>query len=189
VLGRRKFPQTSFFVGYSLILNRKRIRGIFLVHNQFGAKMKSVRVSVKAVIIENGKLFVMHYLDSVGDYYMLPGGGQRSGEPLVAAVKRECFEEAGILVSVGDVMYIRDYIEENHEFAGREPGFHQVEIMFKCEILDGSQIGKGIEMDARQIGVSWLLLDELDQYRLYPVLLKKVLLDNRNGSIYLGDIN
>ena len=151
--------------------------------------MKSVRISAKAIIINNGKLFAMHHHDSEGTYYILPGGGQRNGESLIAAVKRECIEEAGIKVTVGEVMYIRDYIGDKHEFTGQKPGFHQVEIMFKCEILDGSGIGNGKQMDERQIGVSWLLLDELDQYRLYPAILKDVLQDNKQDSIYLGDVN
>ncbi len=151
--------------------------------------MKSVRISAKAIIINNGKLFAMHHRDSDGTYYILPGGGQRNGESLIAAVKRECVEEAGIKVTVGEVMYIREYIGDNHEFAGQKPGFHQVEIMFKCEIVDGSGIGNGKQMDERQIGVSWLLLDELDQYRLYPAILKKVLQDNKKERVYLGDVN
>jgi len=150
--------------------------------------MKNVRISAKAIIIKNGKLLVMHHCDSDGTYYILPGGGQRNGESLIAAVKRECLEEAGIKVAVGEVMYIRDYIGDNYEFA-EKPGFHQVEIMFKCEILDGSEIGNGKQMDERQIGVSWLLLDELDQYRLFPAILKDVLKDNKKESIYLGDVN
>lgn len=151
--------------------------------------MKNVRVSAKAVIIENGKLFAMHHRSSEGEYYLLPGGGQVNGENLIAAVMRECLEEAGIQVVVGDVIYIREYIEGNHEFAGQKPGFHQVEIMFECEILDGSGMGKGVQMDERQIGVSWLPLAELERYRLYPAILKKVLQENRKGSIYLGDVN
>jgi len=151
--------------------------------------MKHVRVSAKAVIINNGKLFAMHHRRPDGDYYKLPGGGQKNGESLVSTVKRECKEEAGIEVRVGDVMYIRDYIEDNHEFAGQKPSFHQVEIMFKCEILDGSEIGKGKLMDERQVGVSWLRLDELDQCRLFPAILKKVLRDSSKKSIYLGDVN
>jgi 8-oxo-dGTP diphosphatase len=151
--------------------------------------MKHVRTSAKAVIIEDGKLFVMRHRGSDGEYYLLPGGGQRNGESLVSAVKRECLEEAGIQVAVGNVMLIRDYIEDNHEFAGREPGFHQVEIMFECKIIDGSGMGEGKRMDARQIGVSWLPLEELARHPLYPKILREVLGDRNRERIYLGDVN
>ena len=151
--------------------------------------MKAIRVSVKAVIIKDGKLLAMHHRGSDGEYYLLPGGGQQNSESLISAVQRECLEEAGIQISVGDVIFIRDYIEKNHEFAGQKPGFHQVEIMFQCEILDPTGMGKGERMDIRQIGVAWLPLDELDQYPLYPKILKKELRNSSKGCVYLGDVN
>ena len=151
--------------------------------------MKAIRVSVKAVIIKDGKLLAMHHRGSDGEYYLLPGGGQQNSESLISAVQRECLEEAGIQISVGDVIFIRDYIEKNHEFAGQKPGFHQVEIMFQCEILDPTGMGKGEQMDIRQIGVAWLPLDELDQYPLYPKILRKELRSSINGCVYLGDVN
>ena len=150
---------------------------------------KGIRVSVKAVIIQDGQLLAMQHRSQDRDYYLLPGGGQRNAETLVEAIQRECMEEAGIQVSVGDVVFIRDYIEKNHEFAGQIPGFHQVEIMFRCEITDGRSLGKGTEMDTRQIGVRWLPLDTLDQYRLYPAILKEIIPLGTTGCIYLGDVN
>lgn len=98
-------------------------------------------------------------------------------------------EEAGIKVKARDVIHIREYIADNHEFSGKKPGFHQVEIMFQCQLLDSSEIGQGTGMDERQIGVSWLPVDELAQHRLYPAILKKVLRDNNHRSIYLGVVN
>ena len=151
--------------------------------------MKKVRLSAKAIIIRDGKLLAMHHRDSDGDYHILPGGGQRNGENLISTLKRECMEEAGVKVMVGDVIHIREYIADNHEFSAHKPGFHQVEIMFQCELLDNSEIGNGKHMDERQIGVSWLPLDKLAQYRLYPAILREVLRDNSRQSIYLGAVN
>ena len=151
--------------------------------------MKNVRLSAKAIIIHDGKLLAMHHRDSDGDYHILPGGGQRNGETLISTLERECMEEAGVKVMVGDVIYIREYIADNHEFSAHKPGFHQVEIMFQCQLLDSSEIGKGTHMDEWQIGVTWLPLDELDQHRLYPTILRKILRDNSPQSIYLGAVN
>jgi len=151
--------------------------------------MENIRVSAKAIITHNGKLLTMHHRDADSDYYLLPGGGQRNGESLISTLERECMEEAGVKVMVRDVLYIRDYIADNHEFAEFSPGFHQVEIMFQCQLLDSSKIGQGKEMDERQIGVSWLPIDELDQHPLYPAILKKVLRKNYSKSTYLGDVN
>ncbi|RLD08108.1 MAG: NUDIX hydrolase [Chloroflexota bacterium] len=151
--------------------------------------MKKIRLSAKAIIICDGKLLTMHHLNEDGDYYILPGGGQRNGENLISTLKRECMEEAGVTILVEDVMHIREYIADNHEFTGQKPGFHQVEIMFRCQLLDSSKIGQGEEMDERQIGVSWLPVDELDQHNLYPAVLRNVLKDNNIQTIYLGAVN
>ncbi|MCK5199463.1 MAG: NUDIX domain-containing protein [Spirochaetales bacterium] len=57
--------------------------------------MYPVRNSVKAIIIEDGKLLVIRKSDSDGYYYILPGGGQEKDETFIETVKRECMEELG----------------------------------------------------------------------------------------------
>ena len=92
--------------------------------------MKPVRVSVKAVIIQDGKLLVTKNTDPWGIFYLLPGGGQMPGESLHEALMRECREEIGVEVEIGDPVFIRDYIARNHEFAEIEPDVHQIELRF-----------------------------------------------------------
>ncbi|MBL7162488.1 MAG: NUDIX domain-containing protein [Anaerolineales bacterium] len=152
---------------------------------------RKVRVSAKAIIIRDGRLLAMHHVDAEGNYFLLPGGGQHNGETLISAVERECQEEAGVKIEVGDVLFIRDYIEANHEFARDKPDFHQVEIMFQCKLLDDSKVGRAEEMDTRQIGVCWIPLGEIEKFRIYPKILKTLLKDNKlnKQKIYLGDVN
>lgn len=153
---------------------------------------QSVRLSAKAIIIQSRMLFTMHHRDPWGDYYILPGGGVNNGEDLISALQRECAEEACARLSVGDVVFVRDYIEDNHEFAGNKPGFHQVEIMFACELLNPDEIVVGEEPDERQVGFAWLPVDRLEEYRLYPkVLIEKIrgFYANKKSAVYLGDVN
>ncbi|MEM7373326.1 MAG: NUDIX domain-containing protein [Bacteroidota bacterium] len=153
--------------------------------------MKKVRISVKAIIIKDGQLLVNHYRTDLGqEYYGLPGGGQNNGETLTAALVRECQEEISAQVSVGPLVYVRDYISQNHEFAKEGDQFHQMELMFQCELVSHTGLRPGVEPDSRQIGVVWLPLDSLDDYPLYPQILKSVLQKSSpEGAIYLGDIN
>ena len=56
-----------------------------------------MRVSSRAIIIENGKVLVMFRRKikdgKVKEYYVIPGGGQDEGETLEENVKRELKEE------------------------------------------------------------------------------------------------
>lgn len=116
----------------------------------------------------------------------------QNGEDLAATLRRECMEEANARISVGDVVFMRDYIEDNHEFAGNKPGFHQVEIMFTCKILNPDEVAPGETMDDRQIGITWLPVASLTDFHLYPQALKPLIQrvsDGGAGAIYIGDVN
>ncbi|GGG70204.1 NUDIX domain-containing protein [Paenibacillus radicis (ex Gao et al. 2016)] len=57
---------------------------------------RKIRNSAKALIIKDGKMLAIK-LDDNGDvFYIMPGGGQNTGETLTDAVKREVAEELGI---------------------------------------------------------------------------------------------
>jgi 8-oxo-dGTP pyrophosphatase MutT (NUDIX family) len=152
-------------------------------------KDRKVRVSAKAIIIRNGRLLLMRARDRAGVYYLLPGGGQRSGETLHEALVRECIEETGTLVRPGKPRYIRDYIASRHEFATCNRGFHQVEIMFVCEFV--KRTGAPREPDQSQTGADWVPLSRLGRIRLYPSLLKILIARDGElrGPVYLGDSN
>jgi 8-oxo-dGTP diphosphatase len=150
-----------------------------------------VRTSAKAVIILEGRLLAVKNSSSGTDWYILPGGGQHHGETLVEALKRECMEEISLAVEPDDILFIRDYISANHEFALEDAGAHQVEFMFRCRIPEGMKPETGKTPDPHQTGIEWLPLEKLHEYALYPKQLKEML---KNGipvmhPVYLGDIN
>jgi ADP-ribose pyrophosphatase YjhB (NUDIX family) len=153
-------------------------------------RIRPVRVSVKAVVIQDGRLLVTRNVDDEGDFFLLPGGGQEPGESLPEALQRECREEVGAHVEVHDLVLVRDYIGRNHEFAATNSDFHQVELMFRCTIRGDAPIGNGSNPDGWQIGVEWLDVASLQETRLYPAVLRRVIpaLDEQ-GTVYLGDVN
>ncbi len=152
---------------------------------------RGIRNSAKAVIIDGERILLTKNEDHLGIFYLLPGGGQRFGETLPEAVRRECREEIRADVEVGEVRFIREYIGKNHEFAATDNGVHQVEYMFACKVAAGEIPGTGPEPDGMQIGVEWVDLERLGEHRLYPDCLRKLLKNtsDRGGCLYLGDCN
>lgn len=63
-----------------------------------------MRVSVRGVIIEDGKVLAMFRRkvspEKTKEYYVVPGGGQEGNETLLETLKRELMEEMSIEVEV-----------------------------------------------------------------------------------------
>ncbi|OHD57008.1 MAG: hypothetical protein A2Y33_08765 [Spirochaetes bacterium GWF1_51_8] len=151
----------------------------------------SVRTSAKAIIIDCGRLLTIKCVDDGGTpFYLLPGGGQNHEESITDALIRECREEIGVTVLPGDLRYVRDYIERNHEFSHRNKDFHQVEFMFVCRIDGDNEPRTGHIPDTWQNGVEWLDLDRIAEYALYPKILKELITPTGEltGPVYLGDV-
>jgi ADP-ribose pyrophosphatase YjhB (NUDIX family) len=149
--------------------------------------MNPIRNSAKAVIIQDGRLLTLKCIVQETIFYQLPGGGQRNGETLVEAVKRECREEISAEVEVGDLIFVRDYIGGK----SHGPDWHQVELMFSCTLSDGVECAPGSEPDATQLAIEWLPLARLDEYPLRPNALIAPLM-NSTGQytpVYLGDVD
>ncbi len=152
--------------------------------------MRPVRNSAKAIIIRDGRLLLTVNTDGDGHFYLLPGGGQRNGEPLRDALLRECREEIGVDVIAGELRYVREYIARNHEFADSDGDAHQIEYMFLCRLPDGAEPADGHEPDIYQVGVEWVPLESVRECRLYPAALRPLLASEcAEGPVYLGDVN
>ncbi|WP_338707638.1 NUDIX domain-containing protein [Paenibacillus amylolyticus] len=152
--------------------------------------MKPIRNSAKAVIVQDGQLLVIRLEDQYGTAYVFPGGGQEKGEELKDAVARECLEEIGQAVNVGELLHIREYIGKNHEFAEWDADIHQVEFYFACSLIDPeATVFEGSNPDDHQVAVEWIALEDLSNIRLYPKTIGELLLKSGSSSIYLGDLN
>lgn len=152
--------------------------------------MKPIRNSCKAVIVQGGKLLLTKNRDQFGEAYLFPGGGQEHSEPLSEAVYRECLEELGAEVIVKDIIHIREYIGRNHEFAEWDSDYHQVEFYFECELKNPTvKLEGGAVPDPNQIGIEWVALEELEDIRLYPGKLGRIIRDHIQANVYIGDVN
>lgn len=152
--------------------------------------LRPLRNSAKALIIENDRILCTRNQDLLGEFYLLPGGGQHHGETLQQAVIRECLEEIGARVEVGNLLFIREYISANHELAEYDDSIHQIEFMFACTLLEPAGTNPGSEIDAMQTGIEWLPIATLEKMRFYPGSLVPQIKHwpNLDGTrVYLGD--
>lgn len=152
------------------------------------------RNSVKAVILRDGAVLMTVNEDQWGEFLLLPGGGQEFGESMAEALIRECREELGCEVIVGDILGARDYIGSRHEFAEYDSHMHQVEIIFSAELAPGAEPGAGElpddQGDWAQTGIEWVPLANLAARRVYPAALKPWLQSLPDPPRrYLGPVN
>ncbi|HET6872918.1 MAG TPA: NUDIX domain-containing protein [Sporolactobacillaceae bacterium] len=96
-----------------------------------------IRNSLKAIIIEFDHVLLTKNEDNEGIFYLFPGGGQELSESFHDALHRECLEEIGLGVEIGELVFIREYIGKNHEYAESDSTIHQVEFYFECKLDKG----------------------------------------------------
>ncbi|WP_240419406.1 NUDIX domain-containing protein [Paenibacillus periandrae] len=115
-----------------------------------------VRNTAKAIIeYDNKLLFIKKKLDKVGIYYTLPGGGQESGETIEDTILRECNEELNINAKIKELVCVREYISNNHEYSFLVKQVHAIEFIFHCSFEVEDKITH-LQNDVAQIGFEWL---------------------------------
>lgn len=149
-----------------------------------------LKTSAKAVIIEDGRLLTLRKRQGEHVFHVLPGGTQEPGETLAEALAREVEEEVGARAEALELLHVRDYVADHHEFAAHQSGLHKVEFYFRCRLIEPVGTRRQSHPDKRQIGVEWLELAALEGADLYPRLLIPILTGRRpDAPVYLGDVN
>lgn len=152
-----------------------------------------IRNSAKAIIVKEDKVLLTKNQDNEGYFYIFPGGGQEHGETLHDALIRECIEEVGLEVDIGDLLHIREYVGKNHEYSSFDFNVHQVEFYFVCKLKDEmNNYIKPTKPDSHQVGMEWIQINDLPKYRIYPKGLREYIVKHfydEKSPVYLGDIN
>jgi 8-oxo-dGTP diphosphatase len=125
----------------------------------------TLRTSGRALIQDGEALLVIRYSHPSGDWYTLPGGGQRNSEPITVTVAREVREETGAEVVVGPLRFVRECISGPHA-PGVPEGYHQVDLVFACTLK--TPPNSDTRADTNQAGVEWRTVSELRKLAFYP---------------------
>jgi 8-oxo-dGTP diphosphatase len=153
-------------------------------------RQSRLTTSAKAVIIEDGRLLTLRKRQGEHVFHVLPGGKQEPGETLSEALAREVEEEVGARAEALELLHVRDYVADHHEFAAGQPGLHKVEFYFRARLTEPVGSRPQSHPDRRQIGIDWVELAELEAADLYPRVLVPILTGRRpDAPLYLGDVN
>ena len=145
----------------------------------FQKENKWFRYRAAAIIVEDG--CVLFAGNEIEDYFYSIGGAVHIGETAEAAVKREVFEETGVMYEIDHLAVIHEnfFNENNGSLQGMD--CHEIALYF----LMKPRGTKELHSDSYTLGVKetmhWIPVDELDNYKAFPSFMKEYLLSEHNG--------
>lgn len=159
------FMNLDELIKFKIALGREKdFKGIELIKNYLKSKNKRVR----AIIIEDNKILLMHRIKQDKEYWVFPGGGiEESDITPEEGLRRECLEELGVDIEVKDMFMEKPSLAPN--------AIDQIESFYKCNII-GGEVGTGTgpefsNRDVEQYGtyeVAWILISDLKGKNVYP---------------------
>ena len=113
----------------------------------------SLRTAARAVVFDgDGRIALLHVQHHA--YHKLPGGGIESGEDIATALTRECQEE------IGCAIYIGESLGEVHEYRKKYQQ-HQISYCFTAQVQgEKGQPSFTAEEQAGGFAVPWYFPDE-----------------------------
>lgn len=131
---------------------------------------------VRAIIVENNKVLLIHRVKNDLEYWAFPGGGvEEIDKTLEEGLKRECLEELGVEVKVENLFMEKASLAPN--------SLGDMEYFYNCKIIDGVVgTGTGPEFSGRDIEkygsyeVEWLNIKDIGDKNVYPLDLRDKLM-------------
>ncbi|MES9912468.1 MAG: NUDIX domain-containing protein [Candidatus Sedimenticola sp. 4PFRAG1] len=147
-----------------------------------------IRNAARALIIREGKVLLLRKEGGGrGERFALPGGAQDPGESLQEALNRECEEEIGTSVNIGNLLHVVDFFK----LRDTQPPTrrHLVEFLFQCSI-DGDYLPcNGHRPDKHQVEVIWADLNRVANMPIFPQYLSTCIPHQADRALYLGTFN
>lgn len=160
------FMNLEELIKFKTALGREKdFKDIELINEYLNNKTEK---RVRAIIIEEEKVLLMHRIKHDHEYWVFPGGGvDDTDKSLEDGLKRECMEELGVEVEVGDLFMEKFYVLD--DFQG------QIQYFYNCNIINGKVgTGTGPEWNGRDVEkygtyeVVWIPISLLKDKTVYP---------------------
>jgi len=116
-----------------------------------------MRIRAAGIIIDNGRVLLVEHRKNGRSYWLLPGGGIRTGETIQAALKRELFEEIHVHVVVSKLLFVVETISQQ--------GVHIIQPTYAMQAnIESPAIGG----DRRVVGFKYFDETDLQDVIIYP---------------------
>jgi len=129
------------------------------------------RIRSAAVVINDNKILLVKHVHpkSGEDFWIPPGGGLENSESIYDCAIRETFEETGLQVVLGEILYLREFMDPEYEE-------HHFEVFILAESFDGVLTTKNVDPSDRDgpyiKEVKFLSQEDLSRLTVYPEILK-----------------
>ncbi len=131
---------------------------------------------VSAIIIESGKILLMHRIKADKDYFVLPGGSVEESEDNISALIREIKEETSLEIEVDKLLW-----QVNNEFDKRTQYIYLVSKYFGNLKLGSPE--KDRQSEDNKYILEWHDIKDLESLNFFPSEIKMNLL-----KTFLDDI-
>ncbi len=116
------------------------------------------RPSVYGIIIQDGKILMSAYKDGGYDF---PGGGVEIHESIKDALIRECKEETGLDVRVGDIVECQSMFYSPMNI---DVGWNAIAMFFECSVIGGKLSAEYLEPREKKYmkQARWIPIKDID---------------------------
>jgi 8-oxo-dGTP diphosphatase len=133
------------------------------------------RIRAAGILVDQGRILMVNENERGLSYWVPPGGGFEAKDGNTHnTVKREVWEETGLSVTVGNLLFVREFCETFR-------AIYHVEQFYIVDHWSGEVSLKNLEAigeEARYISQArWFTKQELSQVDVFPPQLKDVLWD------------
>ena len=133
------------------------------------------RIRAAGILVDQDRILMVNENDGGRSYWVPPGGGFEAADGNTRnTVKREVWEETGLSVTVGELLFVREFCETAR-------GIYHVEQFYMVDQWQGEVSLKNLEAltgEVRSISQArWLTRQELAEVDVFPSQLRDLLWD------------
>jgi len=128
---------------------------------------EDIRIRIAGVYIENNKILLVKHRKHNREYYLLPGGGQHTGEKAADALVREWKEELSLDIVPGEFLFFGESIPPDIDMKK-----HVYQIVFSVLEISGEIC---LQPDDTLIGQAWVDIKELPNLILFPLCIDQLM--------------